>query len=163
MTSRFFRQALLVLMLAAPFGLQAQREKFSMEDLELITKMWPEALRTGSGLRTLVLSEGTGALPQPGDTVAVRYKGSFLNGKIFDQNLARPEPFVFRVGRKEVIPGWDEGVLLMKVGEKRLLIVPFELAYGTRGRPPVIPRSATLVFEIELLEIRPRAGGILIK
>ena len=125
-----------------------------MEDLEIINNQWPAVQRTPTGLATLVIKPGTGALPQPGDRVVVRYKGSLLNGKVFDQNLTR-EPFVFRVGRHEVIEGWDEGLQLMKVGEKRLLIVPSELCYGARGRLPVIPRSATLVFEVELLEIKP--------
>lgn len=125
-----------------------------MEDLDLIMKQWPEVQRTSTGLATLVLQPGQGAMPHAGDSVVVRYKGSLLGGRVFDQNLDR-EPFVFRVGRHEVIEGWDEGLQLMKVGEKRLLIIPSELAYGARGRPPVIPRSATLVFEVELLEIRP--------
>ncbi|HTJ79996.1 MAG TPA: FKBP-type peptidyl-prolyl cis-trans isomerase [Rariglobus sp.] len=142
----------------APLALHAQREKFPMEDLEVITKQWPGLERTPTGLRTLVLKPGTGAIPKPGDNVAVRYKGSLLNGKVFDQNLDR-EPFVFRVGRHEVIEGWDEGLQLMKVGEKRLIIIPSELAYGARGRPPVIPRSASLVFEVELIKIKPPLSG----
>jgi FKBP-type peptidyl-prolyl cis-trans isomerase len=151
---RFLRFSIWVLLLIAPFALHAQREKFPMEDLELITKQWPALERTATGLRTLVLSPGTGATPKVGDNVVVRYKGAFLDGKVFDQNLNR-DPFTFHVGRREVIEGWDEGLQLMKVGEKRLLVVPSELAYGARGRPPNIPRSATLVFEVELLEIKP--------
>ena len=144
----------LALLFIAPLALHAQREKFPMEDLVIIEKQWPEAKRTPTSLRTLVLQPGTGAMPKTGDNVAVRYKGTLLNGQMFDQNLKR-EPLVLRVGRHEVIDGWDEGLQLMRVGEKRLLIIPSELAYGTRGRPPVIPRSATLVFEVELIEIKP--------
>ncbi|MFA6287487.1 MAG: FKBP-type peptidyl-prolyl cis-trans isomerase [Opitutaceae bacterium] len=158
---RFLRLPLWGLLLIAPLALHAQREKFPMEDLEIITKQWPDVQRTSTGLRTLVLSPGTGAMPKPGDSVVVRYKGSLLNGRVFDQNLNRA-PFTFRVGRHEVIEGWDEGLQLMKVGEKRLLVIPSELAYGARGQPPVIPRNATLVFEVELLEIKPprvSAGG----
>ncbi len=151
---RFLSLSLWVLLLVAPLALHAQREKIPMEDLEIITKQWPDVQRTTTGLRTLVLSPGAGAMPKSGDSVVVRYKGSLLSGKVFDQNLNR-DPFTFRVGRHEVIEGWDEGLQLMKVGEKRLLIIPSELAYGARGRPPVIPRSATLVFEVELLEIKP--------
>lgn len=143
-----------MVLLIAPLALHAQREKFSMEDMEFITKQWPALERTATGLRTLVLSPGTGATPKVGDNVVVRYKGSLLDGKVFDQNFNR-DPLTFHVGRREVIAGWDEGLLLMKVGEKRLLVIPSELAYGTRGRPPVIPRGATLVFEVELLEIKP--------
>ena len=130
-----------------------------MEDLVIIEKQWPEAQRTTTSLRTLVLQPGTGARPKPGDNVAVRYKGALLDGRVFDQNLNR-DPLVVRVGRHEVIDGWDEGLQLMRVGEKRLLIIPFELAYGTRGRPPVIPRSATLVFEVELIEIKPSLPSV---
>jgi len=143
-----------VLLLVVPLALHAQREKIPMEDLEIITKQWPDAQRTPTGLRTLVLSPGEGAMPKPGDHVVVRYKGSLLDGRVFDQNLNR-DPFTFRVGRHEVIEGWDEGLQLMKVGEKRLLIIPSELAYGARGHPPVIPRNATLVFEVELIAIKP--------
>lgn len=151
---RFLRLLALAFVFIAPLALHAQREKFSMEDLDIIEHRWPAAQRTSSGLRTLVLQAGSGAMPKPGDNVAVRYKGTFLNDKVFDQNLSRP-PLVIRVGRHEVIEGWDEGLQLMKVGEKRLMIIPYELAYGTRGRPPVIPRSCTLVFEVELVEIKP--------
>ena len=154
---RFLRLPLWVLLLIAPLALHAQREKFSMEDLEIITKQWPDVQRTPTGLRTLVLTPGTGAMPKPGDVVAVRYKGSLLaSGRVFDQNIDSSRgPFIFHVGRQEVIEGWDEGIQLMKVGEKRLFIIPSELAYGARGRPPVIPRSASLVFEVELVEIKP--------
>ncbi len=142
------------LLLVAPLALHAQREKFPMEDLEVIAKHWPTLECTATGLRTLIINPGKGAIPKPGDHVMVRYKGTLLDGRVFDQNINR-DPFTFHVGRHEVIEGWDEGLQLMKVGEKRLLVVPSELAYGARGRPPVIPRSATLVFEVELLEIKP--------
>ena len=151
---RFLRLPFWVLLCIAPCALHAQREKFPMEDLEIVSKQWPGAERTPTGMRTLVFKPGEGEKPKPGDNVVVRYKGSLLDGTVFDQNLNR-EPFVFRVGRHEVIEGWDEGLQLMKVGEKRLLVIPSELAYGARGRPPVIPRNATLVFEVELLAIKP--------
>jgi FKBP-type peptidyl-prolyl cis-trans isomerase len=136
-----------------PMAAHAQREKFSMEDIDIITREWPKAQRTVTGLRSLVLSPGAGLKPQPGDDVGVIYTGRLLDGKVFDQYQDKTKPFVFRVGRHEVIPGWDEGLQLMQVGERRLLIVPYELAYGTRGRPPRIPRAAALVFEVELLSL----------
>lgn len=133
----------------------AQREKLPEEDLEFIQKNWPNVRKTTTGLRYLVLREGTGAIPKPGDKVAVLYVGRLLlTGKVFNQLEDREHPFVFRVKRGEVIEGWDQILQMMKVGEKRMVIVPGEMAYGTRGRPPDIPRNATLVFEIDLLEIK---------
>lgn len=140
------------LFLSAP--LLAQREKLPPEDLAFVEKNWPEAKKTTTGLRYIVLREGQGEMPKPGSKVAVVYVGRLLNGKVFNQLDDREKPFVFRVRRGEVIEGWEQILQLMKVGEKRMVVVPAELAYGTRGRPPDIPRNATLVFDIELLEIK---------
>jgi FKBP-type peptidyl-prolyl cis-trans isomerase len=141
-------------MLAAASPLCAQRERFPMEDLEIIEKRWPEAKRTATSLRYLVLKEGDrkGPTPEPGMTVVVLYKGELLNGKVFDQALDPAKPFRIRVGRDELIPAWDEALQKMHRGDKWLLLVPYELGYGTRGRPPAIPQRATLVFEMELLD-----------
>ncbi|MDR2675514.1 MAG: FKBP-type peptidyl-prolyl cis-trans isomerase [Opitutaceae bacterium] len=136
-----------------PHALQAQREKLSPEDLEYVEKTWPNAKATGTSLRTEVLAEGSGDAPRPGDRVSVLYKGMLLDGTVFDQAADPARPFAFRLGRGNVIEGWEEGLQLMKPGEKRRFIIPFELAYGTRGDPPKIPRRATLVFEVELLKI----------
>lgn len=135
---------------AAP-ALHAQREKLPPEDLEYVEKTWPEAKKTTTGIRYVIMREGQGALPQPGDKVNVLYVGRLLNGKVFDQATDAAQPFTFRVRREAVIEGWDQILLLMKRGEKRLVIIPPELGYGTRGQPPKIGRNATLVFEIELL------------
>jgi FKBP-type peptidyl-prolyl cis-trans isomerase len=87
--------------------------------------------------------------------VSVLYAGSLLQGgKKFDQDLDRAHPFTFRLARGLVIVGWDQVIQLMKPGEKRLVIIPSELAYGTHGQPPTIPRDATLIFEIELLSVK---------
>jgi len=156
MTCRFFRPAFFMLascLLAAP-ALKAQREKIPAEDLEYVEKTWPEAKKTNSGIRYVILQAGTGAQPKPGDNVAVLYTGRLLSGDVFDQNLDKDKPFLFRVAREQVIQGWDQVLQLMKVGEKRVVIIPPELAYGTRGQPPKIPRNATLAFTIELLEIK---------
>lgn len=134
--------------------LHAQREKLPAEDLEFVEKNWPEAKKTSTGLRYIVLREGQGPSPKVGSKVAVTYVGRLLNGKVFNQMDDRANPFVFRIRRGEVIEGWDQALQLMKAGEKRMVIIPPEMAYGTRGRPPDIPRSATLVFEIELVEIK---------
>ncbi|HRE82712.1 MAG TPA: FKBP-type peptidyl-prolyl cis-trans isomerase [Opitutaceae bacterium] len=148
-----FRLLALVCFLSAPFALQAQREKLPPEDLEIVEKTWPTARRTSTGLRTLVLKEGTGDQPKKGDVVSVVYVGKLLDGTIFDQATDPAKPFTFRVGRGQVIEGWEEGLQLTRVGERRLFIVPFELGYGTRGSLPKIPKRATLVFEVELLSI----------
>jgi FKBP-type peptidyl-prolyl cis-trans isomerase len=142
------------LALAVP-AVHAQREKLPPEDLDFVEKNWPEAKKTSTGLRYIVLKEGEGTeMPKAGTKVAVVYVGRLLNGKIFNQLDDRTKPFVFRVRRGEVIEGWEQILQQMKQGEKRMVIIPGELAYGTRGRPPDIPRNATLVFDIELMEIR---------
>ncbi len=106
-------------------------------------------------LKIEVLKEGTGKLADEGDTVSVHYTGTFFeNNAKFDSSLDRGEPFIFLLGVGRVIAGWDQGVLGMKVGEKRKLIISSELAYGETGIPNAIPPRATLVFEVELLEIQ---------
>jgi FKBP-type peptidyl-prolyl cis-trans isomerase len=132
-------------------ALQAQREKLPPEDLEYVEKTWPQAKKTSTGIRYVILREGQGETPKPGDKVNVAYVGKLLNGTIFDQTTDPNQPFTFRVRREAVIEGWDQIIQLMKRGEKRLVIIPPELAYGTRGQPPKIGRNATLVFEMELL------------
>lgn len=133
-------------------ALLAQREKLPPADLEFVEKTWPEAKKTNTGIRYMIMREGEGEMPKPGDKVSVLYIGRLLDGKVFDQAQDKSQPFTFRVRRDMVIEGWDQVLQHMKRGEKRLVIIPPELAYGTRGQPPKIPRGATLVFEIELLE-----------
>lgn len=140
----------MLLLCAAP-ALRAQREKLPPEDLEIVEKNWPQAKKTTTGIRYVILRAGEGDSPKPGDKVNVLYVGQLLNGKVFDESKDPAQPFTFRVRREAVIEGWDQILQLMKRGEKRLVIVPPELAYGTRGQPPKIGRNATLVFEIELL------------
>jgi FKBP-type peptidyl-prolyl cis-trans isomerase len=135
---------------AMPF-VHAQREKLPPDDLDYVEKTWPEAKKTTTGIRYVILKEGEGDTPKPGDKVNVLYVGRLLNGKMFDEATDPKQPFTFRVRREAVIEGWDQIIQLMKSGEKRLVIIPPELAYGTRGQPPKIGRSQTLVFEMELL------------
>jgi len=148
------RLLLLALLLAAPVALRAQLEKLPPEDLELVQKQWPQAKKISTGLRYVILKEGEGEAAQPGDLLSVLYRGALLSGKIFDESEDPDHPFMVRLGRGLVIQGWDQGLQLMKRGGKMLLIVPAELGYGTRGSPPTIPRNATLVFEIDLLDIK---------
>jgi len=96
---------------------------------------------------------GTGAVAEAGKKVTVHYVGTLTNGSKFDSSRDRGQGFSFRLGAGEVIKGWDQGVAGMKIGGIRKLTIPHELASGERGHPPVIPASATLVFEVELLGV----------
>jgi peptidylprolyl isomerase len=111
-------------------------------------------VKTPSGLRYTDLVEGTGATPQRGQTVTVHYTGTLENGKKFDSSLDRGKPADFRIGVGAVIKGWDEGLMSMKVGGKRRLVIPANLGYGPAGRPPDIPGNSTLIFEVELLGVK---------
>ena len=97
---------------------------------------------------------GNGATATAGQTVSVHYTGWLTDGKKFDSSVDRNDPFEFRLGAGQVIPGWDQGVAGMQVGGKRKLTIPPELGYGSRGAGGVIPPNATLVFEVELLGLR---------
>jgi FKBP-type peptidyl-prolyl cis-trans isomerase len=96
---------------------------------------------------------GKGAEAKTGSKVSVHYVGTLTDGKEFDSSRKRGKPFVFTLGQGAVIRGWDQGVVGMKVGGKRKLVIPSALAYGPQGRPPIIPPNATLNFEIELIEV----------
>lgn len=123
-------------------------------DLTLIATKYPGAQTTANGIRFFILKEGTGPKPQAGNTVSVNYKGMFLNGETFDASDFHGGPFQFQAGAGRVIPGWDQMVLDMKKGEKRVAVLPPELAYGERGAGGVIPPNAFLVFEMELVAIK---------
>jgi peptidylprolyl isomerase len=97
---------------------------------------------------------GDGASPQPGQTITVHYIGWLENGKEFNNSYTAGTPIDFKIGTGAVIKGWDEGLMTMKVGGKRKLTIPSDLAYAARGRPPVIPPNSNLTFEIELLGIK---------
>ena len=95
-----------------------------------------------------------GESPKPGKTVTVHYTGTLEDGTKFDSSVDRGQPFNFRIGTGSVIRGWDEGIMTMKVGGKRRLIIPPQLGYAAQGSPPKIPPNATLIFEVELLGVK---------
>ena len=109
---------------------------------------------TSSGLRYIDIEEGSGATPQPGDIVVVHYTGFLMDSTKFDSSVDRDEPLEFSVGVGQVIKGWDEGLLTMKVGGTRKLIIPAHLAYEDRGVPGVIPPGSDLVFDVQLLNVK---------
>ncbi|HQR15579.1 MAG TPA: FKBP-type peptidyl-prolyl cis-trans isomerase [Nitrospira sp.] len=109
---------------------------------------------TASGLKYVDVVVGTGRAAAAGNLATVHYTGWLTNGKKFDSSVDRRDPFSFPIGAGQVIRGWDEGVAGMKVGGKRKLTIPPDLGYGARGAGGVIPPNATLVFDVELLEVR---------
>jgi len=111
-------------------------------------------ITTPTGLKYVDLKIGEGAEPKAGQTVIVHYTGKLEDGKKFDSSLDRNEPLSFTIGIGQVIKGWDEGVMTMKIGGKRRLIIPPELGYGSRGAGSIIPPNAILIFEVELLDIK---------
>jgi ketosteroid isomerase-like protein len=119
-----------------------------------ISRQAPPQMTTSSGLRYIDLKVGTGESPTSGQMVTVHYTGTLENGTKFDSSVDRCQPFTFPIGIGKVIKGWDEGVMTMKVGGKRRLIIPPELGYGSRGAGNVIPPNATLIFDVELLGLK---------
>ncbi len=114
-----------------------------------------QTITTASGLQYQDILVWSGAEAQAGVTVSVHYTGWLTDGTRFDSSLDRNKPLVFPLGQGVVIRGWEEGLTGMKVGGKRRLIIPPQLGYGSAGSPPVIPPDATLIFDVELLEVTP--------
>jgi len=112
-----------------------------------------DTVTTQSGLKYIILEEGSGEKAENNKTVEVHYTGYLLDGKVFDSSRDRNEPIEFILGTKQVISGWDEGIALMSVGDKYRLIIPPDLAYGSRGAGNVIPPDATLIFDTELMSV----------
>jgi peptidylprolyl isomerase len=130
---------------------KAEIEESRKAELDFIRDKWPDAVETDSGLRYIITKEGDGKdSPEMGTAVTTHYTGALLDGTRFDSSIDRGEPAQFKTG--QVIQGWNEALMDMTRGEKRTLIIPPELGYGERGYPGVIPPSAYLVFEVELID-----------
>jgi peptidyl-prolyl cis-trans isomerase A (cyclophilin A) len=101
-----------------------------------------------------ILSNNEGVKAENGKTVEVHYTGYLTDGKVFDSSLEREKPIQFPLGQGYVIKGWDEGISLLKTGEKARFVIPYNIAYGDAGRPPVIPAKANLIFDVELISVQ---------
>jgi FKBP-type peptidyl-prolyl cis-trans isomerase FkpA len=142
---KLYPHAVVLTGLCLALATNARAQKDEKKEEKVVTKP--------SGLQYVDQKEGTGEEAQSGNRVSVHYTGWLKDGKKFDSSKDRNQPFVFQLGAGMVIKGWDEGVAGMKVGGKRKLIIPPELAYGKRGAGGVIPPDATLTFEVELLKV----------
>ncbi len=110
--------------------------------------------KTSTGLRYKMIQEGSGTKAEKSKTVSVHYEGSLTNGQVFDSSYRRNQPIDFTLGIGQVIPGWDEGIGLLKVGDKARFVIPSHLAYGSAGAGGVIPPDATLIFDVELMDVK---------
>ena len=146
--------ALLVLTIAAASAMAISDGSLSSATAQAAGR----SMTTASGLQITDSKVGTGATPKRGQICVMHYTGwlyeNGVKGKKFDSSVDRNEPFEFPIGQKRVIAGWDEGVATMKVGGKRTLIIPPELGYGARGAGSAIPPNATLIFDVELLDVK---------
>lgn len=140
--------AILVLAIAGVLVLGLKGSKTNIEEKPLTVTNTNQT----TSLKIEDLTEGTGKAAESGDTLTVNYKGTLLNGTQFDSSYDRGQPFKFTLGAGQVIAGWDQGVLGMKIGGKRKLTIPPELGYGSRGAGADIPPNSTLIFEVELLD-----------
>ncbi|MBL6874610.1 MAG: peptidylprolyl isomerase [Flavobacteriales bacterium] len=134
--------------------LEKEAEKKAKEAAEANKKLMEGATITESGLGYIMVKEGSGVQAEKGKTVSVHYTGKLTDGTKFDSSLDRNQPIEFVLGEGRVIKGWDEGISYLKVGGKATFIIPSDLAYGERGAGGVIPPNATLIFEVELVDVK---------
>jgi len=136
-------------------GAKLEREAAAKKEQdELLGELAEGFEQTDNGLRYKIIQKGDGAKPEKGQTVAVHYKGMFPDGSVFDSSYKRGNPIEFPVGQGNVIAGWDEGILLLNKGDKARFVIPSHLGYGESGAGGVIPPNATLVFDVELVDIK---------
>jgi len=146
---------ILILAVAAIFAqTAARRSAAARPNTSARTKVTGAGVTTADGLQYWDIKLGLGAVAKSGDHVKVHYTGWLTTGNKFDSSVDANQPFDFTIGNGEVIKGWDEGVAGMKVGGKRQLRIPPQLAYGEAGHPPQIPQNATLIFDIQLLSVK---------
>ena len=138
----------------AQLEIEKANSKKAKESAQLIKKLTEGATTTKSGLAYFMITEGSGAQATAGKTVSVNYTGKLADGTKFDSSYDRNAPIEFPLGEGRVIPGWDEGISLLKVGGKATFIIPPHLAYGSKGAGGVIPPNATLIFEVELMDVK---------
>jgi FKBP-type peptidyl-prolyl cis-trans isomerase len=129
----------------------AEQKKMAEEALEKLAAGFD---KTASGLRYKMIQKGNGKQAEKGKTVSVHYSGSLENGMVFDSSYKRKQPIEFTLGRGQVIEGWDEGIALLQVGDKARFVIPSYLGYGSRGAGGVIPPDATLIFDVELMDVK---------
>ena len=136
-------------------GAREEREaEAKRKQKELLDKVAAGYDETNSGLRYKIIQKGDGKKATKGAKVSVHYKGQLLDGTVFDSSYKRKQPIDFNVGVGQVISGWDEGIQLLQVGDKARLVIPSQLAYGERGAGGVIPPNATLIFDVELMDVK---------
>lgn len=135
------------------FDYRSKLEDTNRRERNEVARQGPMNTQNPDELNIEVLKEGSGSGAKAGDTVTVHYTGVLTDGGKFDSSVDRGQPFAFQLGAGAVIRGWDQGLLGMKIGEKRRLTIPPELGYGSRGAGGVIPPDATLIFEVEMLGI----------
>lgn len=127
-----------------------EERKLQAAELDKVAAGFDE---TPSGLRYKIIENGNGSKAEKGQQVSVHYEGALLNGQVFDSSYQRNQPIDFKLGIGQVIPGWDEGISLLKVGDKARFVIPPDLAYGSTGAGGVIPPNATLLFDVELVKV----------
>lgn len=136
-------------------GSRAKREQAEKEASEQkMEKLAAGFEKTNSGLRYKMIQKGSGKKAEKGKTVAVHYEGSLEDGQVFDSSYKRKKPIEFPLGQGHVIEGWDEGIALLQVGDKARFVIPPHIGYGVQGAGGVIPPNATLIFDVELMDVK---------